>query len=61
MEKFRLKLAEEKTRVIQFGRFAIESKAEYGEKTETFDFLGFKTHMWCREEWRIHADKKAYS
>lgn len=41
MEKFRLKLAEEKTRVIQFGRFAIESKAEYGEKPETFDFLGF--------------------
>lgn len=42
MEKFRLKLAEEKMRVIQFGRFAIESKAEYGEKPETFDFLGFR-------------------
>ena len=42
MKKFGLQLAEEKTRLIIFGRFARERKAEYGEKPETFDFLGFK-------------------
>lgn len=42
MKKFGLQLAEEKTRLILFGRFARERKAEYGEKPETFDFLGFK-------------------
>jgi len=41
MEKFGLKLAEEKTRLLGFGRFARERKAEFGEKPETFDFLGF--------------------
>lgn len=42
MSKFGLQLAEEKTRLITFGRFARERKAEYGEKPEIFEFLGFK-------------------
>jgi group II intron reverse transcriptase/maturase len=42
MKKFGLELAREKTRMLLFGRFARERKAEYGEKPETFDFLGFK-------------------
>jgi group II intron reverse transcriptase/maturase len=42
MSKFRLELAEEKTRLISFGRYAIERAAKYGSKPETFDFLGFK-------------------
>ena len=42
MRKFGLELAPEKTRLISFGRFARGDKAEYGEKPETFDFLGFK-------------------
>lgn len=42
--KFGLELAEEKTRLIQFGRFARENRAEFSEKPETFDFLGF-THV----------------
>lgn len=42
MHKFRLELAPEKTRLIIFGRFVKERKMEYGEKPETFDFLGFK-------------------
>jgi len=41
MEKFSLELAPEKTRMLLFGRFARETKAEYGEKPETFEFLGF--------------------
>ncbi len=42
--KFGLKLHATKTRLIEFGRYAIERRAARGEgKPETFDFLGF-TH-----------------
>src|SRR6266700_3944530 len=40
--KFGLELAEEKTRVMRFGRFVRTDLAKTGEKPETFDFLGFK-------------------
>lgn len=44
LEKFNLSIAEEKTKIIAFGRFAEEeSKREGKGKPETFDFLGF-TH-----------------
>jgi RNA-directed DNA polymerase len=42
MAKFNLELAEEKTRMLMFGRFARELKARYGTKPDSFDFLGFK-------------------
>jgi len=42
LEKFRLEVAEEKTRILQFGRFARTDKQEYAEKPDTFVFLGFK-------------------
>jgi len=42
LAKFGLELAEGKSRVIRFGRFARQNSA--GGKTETFDFLGF-THI----------------
>ena len=41
--KFGLELAEEKTRVMRFGRFVRGDLAKTGDKPETFDFLGF-TH-----------------
>jgi len=42
--KFNLEIAEEKTKKIEFGRFAEERRNKRGEgKPETFDFLGF-TH-----------------
>jgi group II intron reverse transcriptase/maturase len=45
MEKFGLELHPEKTRLIEFGRYATERRAKRGEgKPETFDFLGF-THI----------------
>jgi len=45
LAKFGLELHPEKTRVIQFGRFAHEDRARQGlSKPETFDFLGF-THI----------------
>lgn len=43
--KFGLLLHPEKTRLIEFGRFAISNRRKRGErKPETFDFLGF-THI----------------
>jgi len=43
--KFGLELHPEKTRLIEFGRYAAERRAKRGEgKPETFNFLGF-THI----------------
>ena len=43
--KFGLMLNEDKTRVLQFGRFAAQARARQGlAKPSTFDFLGF-THI----------------
>lgn len=43
-----LEVHSEKTRLIEFGRFAEQNRAERGEgKPETFDFLGF-THICSR-------------
>ncbi|MBV8967586.1 MAG: group II intron reverse transcriptase/maturase [Verrucomicrobia bacterium] len=45
MEKFALSLHPEKTRLIEFGRYAAERRARRGlGKPETFNFLGF-THI----------------
>ena len=43
--EFGLELHPEKTRLIEFGRYAVENRARRGDrKPETFEFLGF-THM----------------
>lgn len=45
LQKFGLELHPDKTRLINFGRFAIEDRKQQGKgKPETFTFLGF-THM----------------
>ncbi len=50
LNKFSLEVAEEKTRIIAFGRFADkESKKQGKKKPGTFDFLGF-THYCSRSE-----------
>jgi group II intron reverse transcriptase/maturase len=42
LESFALKLHPEKTRLIEFGRFAAHNRAERGlDRPETFNFLGF--------------------
>jgi RNA-directed DNA polymerase len=51
MQKFGLELHPEKTRLIEFGRFAAERRQQRGEgKPETFNFLGyvFCALMWWR-------------
>jgi RNA-directed DNA polymerase len=43
LARFGLELAAEKTRLIEFGRFAAQNRQSRGQaKPETFDFLGFK-------------------
>ena len=42
LEGFGLKVAEEKTRCIEFGRFARQDAQKRGEKPKDFTFLGFK-------------------
>jgi hypothetical protein len=42
MKKFELELAEDKTRMIQFGRFARSNLSKIKSKPETFVFLGFE-------------------
>jgi RNA-directed DNA polymerase len=42
LAKFALSLHPEKTRLLEFGRYAAGRRAERGQgKPETFDFLGF--------------------
>ena len=43
LKKFNLEIAEDKTKIIPFGRFAEKYAIQKGDKAATFDFLGF-TH-----------------
>ena len=48
LQRFTLELHPEKTRLIEFGRFAAKNSGSRGlRRPETFDFLGF-THV-CAE------------
>jgi len=44
LNKFGLDLSKEKTRLIEFGRYARANAEKKGQKPDTFDFLGF-THF----------------
>jgi group II intron reverse transcriptase/maturase len=61
--KFGLELAAEKTRVVEFGRFARRDAERRGERTAVFDFLGF-THYCGRSragrfklKWRTSKER----
>ena len=41
LAKFGLKISEEKSRIIEFGRYACQQARKQGKKCATFDFLGF--------------------
>lgn len=43
LARFNLEVEPTKTKVLEFGRFAVENAARKGRRAETFDFLGF-TH-----------------
>ena len=44
LSKFNLQLSEEKTKITEFGRYAVQNARKRGKKAETFDFLGI-THF----------------
>src|ERR1700746_3783888 len=51
LAKFALSLHTEKTRLLEFGRFAAERRAERGQgKPETFDFLGLTHYCTTRRD-----------
>jgi hypothetical protein len=56
MQKFGLELHPEKTRLIEFGRYAEGNRKRKGEgKPETFDFL--HAHLWEDQEgWVVHGE-----
>jgi RNA-directed DNA polymerase len=65
LAKFGLELHPEKTRLIEFGRFAARDREQRGEgKPETFTFLGFTHHCGKRRSngtfivWRKTAKKR---
>ena len=65
LAKFGLELHPEKTRLIEFGRFAALNRAQRGEsKPETFTFLGFTHYCGKRRKdgaftvWRTTAKKR---
>ena len=59
LEKFGLELHPEKTRLIEFGRFAADNRARRGEgKPETFDFLGFTHYCGKRRKSRTFTVKR---
>jgi len=63
LRKFRLELAEDKAKLIRFGKYANEKARKQGKKAGTFDFLGFthfngKDHKGGFKVGRITARKK---
>ena len=59
LAKFGLQLHEEKTRLIEFGRFAEANRRRRGERRpETFDFLGFTHYCGKSREGRFRLVQK---
>ncbi|MFQ7229941.1 MAG: reverse transcriptase domain-containing protein [Blautia wexlerae] len=64
--KYGLELAEEKTKILEFGRFARQNRKARGErKPDTFDFLGFTFYcgMDGKKQFfrcRVKTSKKKY-
>jgi len=59
LEKFGLALHPDKTRLIEFGRFAVRDRRQRGEgKPETFDFLGFTHNCGLKYQSRTYLVKR---
>ena len=56
LKKFNLELAEDKTRLIEFGKFAQENSKN--GKPETFDFLGFTHYCSKAKDGRFRVKRK---
>jgi retron-type reverse transcriptase len=54
--RFGLELHPEKTRLIEFGRFAARDRKARGlGKPETFEFLGFHPYRWAHQDRMVRA------
>lgn len=59
LEKFGLELSEEKTKIIEFGRYAQRNRrARKEKKPETFDFLGFTHYCSIEKNGKFRAKRK---
>lgn len=56
--KFGLKIAESKSRVIEFGRYASQRAQRKGRKAATFDFLGFTHYCGKTRKGRFKLGRK---
>ena len=62
LAKFGLRLHEDKTRLIEFGRFATANRWRRGEgRPETFDFLGFTHYCGKTLDGRFMVHRKTQS
>src|SRR6516162_7747896 len=59
LAKFGLKLHPEKTRLIEFGRFAMQNHKTRGKgKPETFNFLGFTHCFGTNQQGEVYGDSE---
>lgn len=58
MGHFGLRLEEEKSRLIEFGRFAEQDSRKRGTKPETFQFLGFTHYCSKSQNGRFRVKRK---
>ncbi|MFP7474199.1 group II intron reverse transcriptase/maturase [Niallia taxi] len=59
LKKFNLEIAEDKTKVIPFGRFAEHNAKRIGKgKPETFDFLGFTHYCGTSKQGKFRVKRK---
>ncbi len=59
LAKFNLEVAEEKTRIIKFGRFTDKDNKKNGKgKAETFDFLGFTHYCSYSKQGKFRVKRK---
>lgn len=61
MKHFGLELEEEKSRLIEFGRFAQERAQKRGTKAETFTFLGFTHYCSVSKNGKFQVKRKTSS
>ncbi|MDI6704554.1 MAG: hypothetical protein QME40_07785 [bacterium] len=52
LAKFGLKIAEDKSKIIEFGRYVWQKAQREGKRLVTFDFLGFTHYSAIRPEGR---------
>ena len=58
LEKFGLKIAEDKSRIIEFGRYATENARKRGEIAKIFDFLGITFYCDKTREGKFKVGRK---